>query len=415
MTDGGETNFVDYCKLYKIDGSCGECILDFIIADDGSKCLYKAENEDCLVFSISDSKKCVKCQEQYGLVPLNGSQGCLKVEFEHCKTTNQEELKNQVECLECDPNYYFDSQELICKLGHVSKCQEFVDNDPNNCKTCEEGYALLDGSLLYNKVFSEEMERETLTLENGLEVEVVQPGQATVTRNYCLLIPESLQCKEGVVSKYKSSPIDSPQFKCNVCTTTKDLPVINNEPVASNSPIDNLCFQLNEVANCEVYNVEMILADSNFVCTRCKKEFYLTRNGSGCEQRENLDPHCVQFDFSADKCLLCQFGYYPSEDGLSCQEYNKGIPGCKEYFYREQFQDTKCKKCVKEDYYLKDEGCFKTFATLSNCATVLDKFTCETCEEGFYLSERAKVEGEESLNNECLQIQLPNCLVQEDL
>jgi len=212
--------------------------------------------------------------------------------------------------------------------------------------------------------------------------------QRTDGVSYCYPIDDTLKC-----SQFDQDSFQKGFLKCATCKT-------NNFVISTDTQdfFNTHCMSFFEVANCVSYDINPIVADSAFSCTKCTNNFFLDVASGECKVRTIQLPTCKEYQVKLDQCKVCQEGYYLNGDGQSCVSYPVGTKLCRSY--RRLASGMQCLGCIT-GFYLENSYECKSLdeaQKVAECLYHVSPGTCETCNTGFLL-----------VNNECKKIVAKNC------
>lgn len=339
----GETiKYIKKCKNYSADPSnlkCDVCdpkyVLSGISATEvtGKFCYPDTGLQNCRL--AKSEKVCVACSSDlFGLV----SGLCIKGSILKCKAYNHEYDSYSEKCTKCSYGYYVDSSSNRCLEGSVNYCLSYDDDNPFLCNACQAGYLVVN--IADNKT-------------------------------YCYRKDATLGCDSlSLTSGDKGGIIN--------CLTCKDA----HQNILYDNEMNNnktLCLGFNFILNCKSYDIGNILDESTFECTECEQYFYVSSNK--CQSRANVSDNCLKYSIKEDKCILCDSNSYLSQNGNRCNEYPKGILGCKSYL-----SNSKCISC-SSDRYLSNNQCLSAKNKIENCSGYSEDGVCSECKNYFILTD----------------------------
>lgn len=239
---------------------------------------------------------------------------------------------------DCSSNYYKDSNG-VCQPCDIS-CQECSGPGYSACKTCSQGFALVNNT---NCTFECDEQIQFLDFNTQL----------------CRDCPYDSGCTES-------------GFISSICR--------RNEYLLFNlySPIENKCVlscpeigfysstKHNRCIPCRDPNCQA--CDSQGKCTQCNEWWHLDRTSGRCLWQCGVGCRSCSSS-SPSNCLACETGWT-----LSSGTCTSSVPNCWQY------TGSECSKCVS-GYYLFVGLCYKGPA---NCLLPLDLKNCLICNRGYF-------------------------------
>lgn len=101
--------------------------------------------------------------------------------------------------------------------------------------------------------------------------------------------------------------------------------------------------------------------------------------------------NCKSKAFDENICYECQPGYYLSDNGKTCTEFNATIDNCSQYVHNATSATPKCAVC-DSGYTLYNDGanCWQDHV---NCLKKATATTCSKCKDLFYKNDAATSTG----------------------
>lgn len=304
-------NQINNCKKYFSDGSCRQCSDSFYLDKFNNSCEKIETIEFCKKYS-SDSIFCIECISTHYISKINQ---CIQRQN---KINNCSQLSLSGDyCEECIENYILSNDFMICS-ARITNCQEHLPFYTFNsnlllCYKCKDEYFLSSENIC-----------EKVKIENCKKI-------------------FGNTCNECIQGYFIHNNICYPHDSIPFCLHYS--PFIKNKcEVFSNNffqlKINSVCLTSEYISKCKVYDSsdisvnisQMIITESKFL-----------------EKKENR------------KCTICESGFEPSEDQLSCQVIYS-IQFCQQIIHG------KCIEC-QDNYYLTHEGhcTHQSFYSHYNC------------------------------------------------
>ena len=391
-----------YCSICSlIEENCLEC--DYLKTNSEFKCkkckdhyfpnndglCELCEEEDCL--KCTDQNFCIECIEGKTAYP----DGKCYLNIENCKIGIYSTEKNSPICIECNINYYPDSNGICQKceselfLTSCHKCH--LDNGKLKC---DEG-SINTGCSYFSKLSSCEM----CSVKND-EYVCDECKEYSNSKLYITENGECRNCKSDSERGYCSVCSDDPKAPCDSCY--KDSVLINDKCVRCDTLFDK-CSMCSEKHCLKCYSGYGLLYEEN--CTSCIELF-----GEGCLSC-GLNPYDGK-----PYCAECRYNYFYGVDGKckNCKE-DGNLANCKkcQELGKNGYICTQC-----ENYYeLLDGKCYKTctifevrgidgecrscssdevgLSNCNQCQMMTDgQYKCSDCYYGYKL-----------INGKCVQIE----------
>ena len=317
-------NLIKNCEIYNTIGSlsetdfmCKKCFNGFYLSDENFKCTFrKNTNIYCDEFEI-DKDLCKKCKDKFFLSDdkttcvsfPEGIFGCVefidKVTCTKCgensflkdnkcffienekKIQNCLSYENEITCKECNSNFFLEGN--LCVQLNVSNCLKVTNKD--TCESCLPGHRIV-----------------TLVTENG------KTNCQSFTKPNCHNFDQTAE-KNNCLLCYKNFYIDG-EGNCKGVETT--------------------------IQNC-------LVNPTKDTCSKCDKNYILTKNKKSCITSSQLDKNCLEAtETEKMSCSRCNGGYY-FRDGI-CFAFKKKsfVDGC---FIQDYFDDKHCLVC-RSGYYM---------------------------------------------------------------
>ena len=328
-----KTKYTVKCRNYMLEKGelrCKICEEGYILIESGNKCIPKLEN--CLI-AKNNEIQCSLCKINYTLVKKT----CVFNKIEYCLEYIND--VNLLLCKRCNNKYFLHNNK--CEIGIIKNCE--IYNHDGSCKKC------LSKSFLIS----------------------------THKKSICSDIPLKQNCLE--LSGIKNELI------CNKCA--EGFIQIKKENYFNK----NICLSLNNVDNCDIYDIRDDLFYSTLECLKCKENYYVKNNL--CFLRTNLNTNCEELEEYKDECKKCKINYLLL-NGF-CEEIIPGKENCEIYIDYEN-----CELC-KTGYYLReDNSCHTISSKIQNCKYYLNAENCYKCYNGYLLEK-----------NICEKIIVNNCQI----
>ena len=418
------------CRLCN-EFKCLDCLEGFAFYGNYINC-YRIENENCIQgyrYNTWDSLiqnsiyrwMCVACLDGFWLQSGNCfpcMEGCSKcLSYFKCNDCKDgyymegnfcKKCKTQSPiCEKCDVSYFLNIVDGFCHscTGFVSNC---LNCDQSECKSCSDGYYLNSPYFCAPCNFQTTERAECLSVK--LPKSCIDHCVNCDTNNKCLNCENGFylnndKCEDcsQTVSNCFSCTKWGGIFTCNSCNKGYYFPL--SYGYSTYSLDTSKCFSCNKKGcdQCDSYDPNR--------CNICSPGYYKV---TGNNYYYNYYDNCIPCPFgckactSNQLCTICEKGYYLDGICKFCPESNCEI--CN------QFDPSKCLKC-KNSYFLENQQCQKCPKNLSNtcetcssdgkcltcldgyllssdqcltcplnCIKCLDKTTCKTCQEGYFLS-----------------------------
>ena len=363
---------IAFCKEFNLDNDvskarCKVCEENYFLTDSYNCDLGEVMN--CKVYQIFNSKKCLRCMDNFAHYSNGVLDYCFKIDSSlNCK---QAAIKNnniygaELQCKECNnPHELLTS--LAIDIDPKTKCMEFSNIE--NCKIYDSGENLSASSFV------------CLECEN----------------NFYLKTPIKCTTREYFDSKCLMYELD--QDKCEDCDVES---VKNNKGECKDKPIGiRGCREYTDLNTCVACDINMYL--ENNVCKSVANEnliigclLYNSQNGcEKCEENYYLDnfncitasaKNCLTYT-SVDICATCKkgFGLKVVNETTDCVKVN--IESCLEFTPKDDFPCTKCNK----NYYVDEGKCVLVQIKILNCEFYENIDTCSKCENKFALDVEGK-------------------------
>ena len=325
-------NLEDYCIKYNpLNGLCAKCNLDILTPDNlggctGIKKCIVGKNY-CLLCNL-EGELCSKCE--LGFTPdKNGG----------CSYTENCQISNKGECIQCEDNFILIGQESelkICKylyLDDFKNCKE-ISKGNGTCQLCEEGFYLNDGDKKCSK---------TVNCSESIfgNCASCNKGYFLIKKNYTCLLKEDkfLYCKESYDGE-----------KCDICDEYSYLDEMGNCSLSKN------CYESS------IYGI----------CQKCIEDNYLSISNSICSNEKN----CFLADNDIESCILCEQHYYLDLKELKCisNREENDFKFCRKVF------NGYCTDCINEYNLTTDFKC-----TITNHCIEAKNGICLECEDKYFL------------------------------
>lgn len=350
-----DTDFIPHCKLYKATElgpgyRCEECDTSYVISGtgttaNGEKCYAGTSLANCEI--ASSATNCTNCvNNTFGLV----NNSCIAGNIANCVAYNYTSNETSVKCTQCAPGFY-KTTDNKCEQGLIPNCKIFVDNQPSQCGTCNDGHV-----------------KTTV-------------GSSNV---YCYPIPDELNCS----TMNLTNNVAGGQVTCTACSNSQTH-LLADTTTTENSTI---CMNFVSITNCTSYDVSSTLSNSTFKCNGCAEGFFNDVDTNSCVARVNKPNKCTAYHTTKDECIECGSNSYLFNSNKECKDYPKGILGCSTYS-----DASTCTAC-KAKRYLNENACPLADPVIENCSIYSSKTVCATCEATYVL-----------VGNECKKANALNC------
>lgn len=340
------TKFVFNCKNYFVDSQgtlkCKFCNEGGVVKEDGGSCIDSSTLQNCRV--AMNNITCVECNTGFVLV----NRACVPQSLQNCVTYGNNAQSTSQICIKCAFGFYLEAN--LCLRGNVTNCFDYETK--TRCNLCNPGYQLVIKS-------------------NG--------------EDYCYPLDSSLNCKT-----YDAKLFQDGVLSCAECVNSTMIPSFDQTLFRPNH-----CLRYTQIQNCVEYNLTNTIksiADSSFGCIRCLGSYYV--KGEVCEIRTNLNPNCTTYSINADRCAICNNGFYVTDAG-TCELFPSGVTNCKEYA-----TSSKCSACAN-GFYLNNNLCMPvpTANLITGCIKYLSVSACDVCQDGMIVN-----------GQNCTAVQALNCL-----
>lgn len=374
---------VENCNLFDpFDDICLSCEQGFVLGTN-SQCLMQSA-ENCATF-YNHVFGCLLCNEGYYMDKTNNS--CSPYTISKCQTFS----RDADECLVCSNDTYLDDKK--CKPYKATFCNDYHPYK-DQCLNCREGYYLDDNSSCQAYVLTKCVEKSnnnnkcTKCEEKFyLDANSMCQQHTTECKDYDMYRDKCLSCSEGMhldinrqcksnMAKYCKSFVEN-KDKCLACEDDKWM------------DSEGLCHAYT-AKNCKT------LQKNNNLCDECISNGYYKNTSGSCIKNTPVE-NCEDYSTTTDQCSKCKNGYYKFSSS-ECRKNPTGVKNCVKYQNSEI-----CNKC-KNDYYLKDNVCYETSTTVSDCEIYVKDGICGVCASGKVLN----------FNNECITPLNSTCLTHQD-
>ena len=360
------------CDFYSADGICSSCKQNFYLSIDGTTCLAKSSDVNCVKSTVV---QCTACADGYFLDPNLFSYkygydlGSI-IGWVESKSLQQSRLASQ----------------LVCSKSNLENCSELLNL--KQCKVCKDGYFLTDSGLC---------KRNPTPLIANCKSYLSEVSCSECIDGFFLF--SSTSCR-SVVSIDNCSRYDPTSFESRCVECSKDYMVNGNECVKrvqslsiTNCEATNLsrdeCAKCNNnfvlistklsclaaVANCKDY-ADLAADSTSLVCKECKDLYYL------------LDGICVLG--TVDKCLtysdnnickVCKEGYFLAN---SICETHPSLSNCEKY---DPAKNMTCIMCSASTTLFSLQNFCVPVSSTPNCASYSNTGSCSSCRKGYYLAD----------------------------
>jgi hypothetical protein len=363
---------IDNCDFFSGDGICSACKQNYFLSIDGSGCLVKSPDDNCLKYTTVE---CSACANGYFLDPnlftykySNDLSAIIK--WAESKTLPQTRLSSQ----------------RVCSQANLENCLEPLN--AKKCKTCKDGHFLADSGLCKknptplitncNKYLSESTCGQCID------------GYFLFSATSCLPVVSIENC-----SRYDPASFESRCTECN-----KDFVVNGNECVkrvqsiniancAGGNPVKDECLKCSDnfvlvankltclaaVANCKSY-MNLSGEDGSLVCKECVDLYYLQ---DGICIIGTVD-NCFTYS-EGNTCKTCKDGYFLTN---SICEAQPPLSNCSKYHSAANMTCTTCSNSTT--LFSLQNFCVPTIST-PNCASFNSTGYCVDCRRGYYLAD----------------------------
>ena len=320
---------------------------------------FSFEIENCM----NEKKVCKSCNPDFTLVQSNDNTA------ECINSTNYEKIKNITDnciegdpqyktCRECKRDYLLDRDKKHCLyLPHCSK----IENE-NDCKSCDKGYALDNGTCTKKPLCEEIEENECYDC-----YDFYYPND----KGECIRIPIE-HCKEGNSTNCfdceQPYHLDDKNTKCLLYEHC-----INFDEKTKKCQFCESYYYPNEEGKCEIIG-NHCMSGTPTKCLKCEDDYYVNDDGI-CEKKTE---HCYYFDTIHGVCKRCQEYYYLFNE-TKCEKI--GINHCT-YGTPEN-----CTNC-EPSYYVFDPKTCKEIG-INHCR-VGTPTECKGCDTGYYLKSKTE-------------------------
>jgi len=322
---------IDGCSQYLIDG-CSTCKDGYLLAS--KQCVQK--NPNCAAYSsdANGAQICSQCISKYYLlkgVCYKAERGCTYDAVGACKCSGKFLLSDKGKCEILGCSTYDDNDNcLTCNapfsfssgVCYINYCQDYTWS---SCKTCQNGYILVNGLCQLGDAFclSYNQQGACLSCQSGF------------------ILDSSYRCYKNILH---CSYISSDRVTCKQCESGFILTTDGCKAALSNC---------------------VSQTSDTFLCLSCVSGFHL--NKGLCVMN---DPNCQTYakQNSSEYCSICQNGYLLTSSGCVLKTY-----GC-------IYSNSTCVDCSKPFIYdVQLKSCF-----IPGCKSACER-GCDTCNSPFLL------------------------------
>ena len=368
ICEEGKNNCV---KCDYINQLCIKCNKDIYSPDKNGSC-EKAMK--CIV----GKNYCQECNEELGLCK-KCEDGYFPDENGGCSYTNNCEISDRGECIQCKDDYILVGENTYLFEGFIL-CKSIYSPDFKNC--------------------------EEINLRKGICSKCENGFNLTIIDHRCI---ETENCLESSFGKCIQCSYNYYLDKSdNKCKKQEDI-FVNCKMTIDGKSCDecNNGFYFNEKGYCIEINYCSEI-DNSGGCQKCINGYYLSSSyyKPACSKDEN----CYQADKDSGLCLICNENYYIDYNDGKCKsnlennefKFCKSARGlCNEcinnYYLGEDLKCTPTKGCQEsnngiceicsEKYYL---GLDNKCSLIKRCIYSINEYNCKECENNYYYNERNK-------------------------
>ena len=342
-----EKKILDNCVEMNMDGNCLNCETNYYLDGVKKKCVFLENSkkiENC--FSYDPSQNCGLCKSEYFVY----AGICRNIEK---KIDNCEFYLENGKCTECKEGFLLDFEGKSCEIIEDTKnCLYFSKVD---CHTCQPGF-VKNKNLYLKNIFKYNSDSDTEKVIDFIK----QDNKNFQKRNEI--------CEKTIIENC----IEFMTFKtCKICAPNYYL---NDLKTCSSFPIT-------VIENCLEYT-------SNTKCKRCQNKFFL-ESIYECKPVLEIEK-CVSYNGSINTsiCILCEGNNFSL--GKTCSTRTNDVKNCKEL----NPSDDNCKVC-ENGFNLSEDSlvCFSVIANCVNYSNVDNVFSCEKCQDGFFLNNKLCKQG----------------------
>ena len=396
--ENGGCSYSNYCKI-SYRGECIECKSKYILIGQKfdlkiCKSIYSKDFTNCKKIE-KENGFCQECEEGYFLNKKDKK--CSKIE--NC---NESIFGN---CISCVNGYYFDKIENICKKqeNNFFYCKQTVDG--KNCDICQDDmYFDENGKCTLSNFCSESINGTCVKCINGF---YLTPNSFCSDSNNCIYADREngicFSCNDNYYLDKKDfkckSNINHPEFQyCkkvenDLCVNCEMKYSLDEESKCCNTnkcahSINGICvkcsegYYLGQDNYCS--NIKYCIKSQFGQCVECENEFYYNIANEQCLEAIDNFYGCKRSNDDGYLCSECKKGFYLRRNDSLCFN-NTDI---NDNFYKCKFTDyhgENCTKCV-EGYYLNSEDSKCTL--IENCALSESENKCIECNNGYCLDEK---------------------------
>ena len=337
----------EHCQIANYQfGVCEICEDKFYLDVDTRKCYSNQEDEKFKFCKQTSSGNCINCEDGYKFGKDNkcvSSLYCLESENGNCikceegyhlgldnRCVNIEKcIYSDIYggCLECDNNYYYDSNAKQCFLGinQYKNCKK-SDLYDNYCEKCKDDfYLLIPDKICYSNNEKNIFYKCAISTDNGDGCE------------YC-------------IDNYYAGTKDLK------CSKIEDCAISENE---------NKCIECDE-----------------YMCLDVKKQICVDNYWPPENEEQKIYFNCIKTNEEGTKCEICdnniELNNGTCVDKTQCAEENNG-------------ECVKCNEKSNKGYNMclnSAYGCVETWASnCLRCDNILDFDECTECMEGYNLDD----------------------------
>lgn len=365
------------CRNYNADGSCMNCNSNFYVSGN-RVCAPSRVIPQCEV--MASATTCEFCRQRFSLTPDLSS--CLPVPFTGCEV-----YQDANTCRGCPLGKYYSAEQNDCIIVPIPINNCFNYSSSNTCSLCTASTVvsldrtsciastmIITNCLAYDQTSCKFCnEGFSLSADKTACTPIpVNPGDPC---KYFGVNPTCLQCKNThyLTPTGVCSPISLTNPNCYSYRATSYSALTDScQRCVGNyfSPATNCNLQTSSViSNCETYQGEG-------QCSLCSSIAKLS--GTVCLLRQTIT-NCLSYG-PTNNCIVCASGFYPSNNGISCDPVAVGsiVSGCQRYV-----SATLCTECPFPAY-VNTGSCTPAFNFPSNCKSLSSNSTCKACQTGFY-------------------------------
>lgn len=368
-------SLVANCQSQSISGSCLQCSSGNYLDLTTQKCVgVPTANRINNCQYYSDASSCTQCTQSFYL----SNNTCVAVSnvISNCTHALGPSL-----CQECASGFALSADNTGCvQISNTGSCMLYSTVE---CSSCKAGFDYNVNSLLYvlrDAANSSSIASNASALAVGSSGTVPVANRCSaVTVSNCTKLTDfetCAECETGFYIGNDGNCVANPSSAIPNCSVYGTINQCKECLQGYYLKSATECGAVTKIDKCSVYDGKA----SSTKCNVCEPTHYVANNA--CTLRTKAVDGCTTYTADADNCGSCSDSRVPTSDGLKCLP---ALTFCASYVQSNvDATALTCARC-EDKFYWNGTAC--DLGSTVNCLSYLAaQNVCQTCEEGYYLT-----------------------------